>query len=97
VEGGTSRSFGIQVAKMAGLPEIVVQRAREILRSLDEERPASPGMPGKATEPAPQLDLFSARKPSQVEVILSEIDLDRVTPLEALSLLSRLKEMADED
>ncbi|MBN2343951.1 MAG: DNA mismatch repair protein MutS, partial [Deltaproteobacteria bacterium] len=42
VEGGTSHSFGIQVAKMAGLPELVVQRARDILTSLEQEEPKTP-------------------------------------------------------
>ncbi|MBW2276596.1 MAG: DNA mismatch repair protein MutS [Deltaproteobacteria bacterium] len=101
VEGGTSRSFGIQVARMAGLPELVVQRAREVLRSLEEERPAPTGMPETARQSAgsaPQLDLFAANaKPSEVERVLKEIDLDRLTPLEALALLSRLRGMIEDD
>ncbi len=98
VEGGTSRSFGIQVAKMAGLPELVIQRAREVLKGLEEERPLQIGMPEKtkktAGKPSRQLELFTRYTPSEVERILKEIDLDRVTPIEALSLLSRLKELA---
>jgi DNA mismatch repair protein MutS len=100
VEGGTSRSFGIQVARMAGLPELVVQRAREVLRSLEEERPAPTGMPETARRSAgsaPQLDLFAPDvKPSEVERVLKEIDLDRLTPIEALALLSRLRGMIEE-
>jgi DNA mismatch repair protein MutS len=93
VKGGTSHSFGIQVARMAGLPETVVARAREVLRGLEEERPAPAGMPastakGKAIA---QMDLFAAAKPSEIERALAEIDLDRVTPLEALALLASLK------
>jgi len=101
VEGGTSRSFGIQVARMAGLPELVVQRAREVLRGLEEERPAPVGMPEAARRSAgstSQLDLFSpAIAPSEVERVLKEIDLDRLTPLEALALLSRLRGMIEDD
>jgi DNA mismatch repair protein MutS len=96
MEGGTSRSFGIQVAKMAGLPEVTIQRAREVLAGLEEERPAQPGMPEKTRNTGgavPQLDLFAAGGPSEAERVLSEIDLDRVTPIEALALLARLKEM----
>jgi DNA mismatch repair protein MutS len=97
VPGGTSHSFGIQVARMAGLPEVVVQRSREVLRSLEEDRPAPAAMP-EAARRSPgkslQLDLFGGAKPSEVERILAEIDLDRVTPIEALSLLGRLKAMA---
>jgi DNA mismatch repair protein MutS len=100
VQGGTSHSFGIQVARMAGLPEVVVQRAREVLGSLEAERPAPAGMP-EAARRSPgkslQLDLFGGARPSEVERILNEIDLDRVTPLEALALLGRLKGMAERE
>ncbi len=99
IEGGTSRSFGIQVAKMAGLPELVIQRAREVLAGLEDERPAQIGMPERtrrtATSAAPQLELFGKPGTSEVERVLKEIDLDRVTPIEALALLSRLKELAE--
>ena len=68
VEGGTSRSFGIQVAKMAGLPELVIQRAREVLKGLEEERPLQIGMPEKtkktAGKPSRQLELFTRYTPS---------------------------------
>jgi DNA mismatch repair protein MutS len=99
VPGGTSHSFGIQVARMAGLPEVVVQRAREVLGSLEEERPAPAAMP-EAARRGPggvmQLDLFGGARQSEVERILKEIDLDRVTPIEALALLGRLKGMVEE-
>lgn len=96
VQGGTSHSFGIQVAKMAGLPETVVQRARDILTSLEQEEPKTPtGKVPQRTKHAPQLDLFAKPKPSEVERIIKEIDIDRVTPLESLSLLTRLKEMIE--
>jgi DNA mismatch repair protein MutS len=99
VEGGTSRSFGIQVAKMAGLPEVVIQRAKEVLAGLEDERPTQIGMPEKtriAAGAPSQLDLFARSAPSEVERILKEIDLDRVTPLDALALLSRLRDIARE-
>ena len=93
VKGGTSHSFGIQVARMAGLPETVVQRSRDVLRGLEQERPAPAGMPAstKKGKPTLQMDLFTAAKPSEVERMLAEIDLDRITPLEALALLASLK------
>ena len=98
VQGGTSRSFGIQVAKMAGLPEWVVLRAREILHSLESEAPRAVSgvvpMPAVAAR-SPQLDLFAASKPSEVEKLLQEVDVNRLTPIEALSLLSRLKGMLE--
>jgi DNA mismatch repair protein MutS len=96
VEGGTSHSFGIQVAKMAGLPELVVQRARDILTSLEQEEPKTPtGKVPQEAKQAPQLDLFARPQPSEVERIIKEIDINRITPLEALSLLTRLKDMME--
>jgi DNA mismatch repair protein MutS len=98
VQGGTSRSFGIQVGRMAGLPEVVVQRAREVLAGLEKDNPAPAGMPESARRSpgaSPQLDLFARSKPSEAERVLKETDIDRVTPLEALALLARLKELAE--
>jgi hypothetical protein len=71
-----------------------------VLSSLEQERPAPSGMPETARRSAgsaPQLDLFGAAQPSEVERILKELDLDRVTPLEALALLTRLRGMLEED
>jgi DNA mismatch repair protein MutS len=95
--GGTSRSFGIQVAKMAGLPEIVIQRAREILEELMEQHanPMGISSENELASSSPQLELFTPHSTSEVERILRETDLDRVTPLEALALLARLKDLAD--
>jgi len=67
-----------------------------VLSGLDEERPAPEGMPRTATKSAEsQLNLFNPSRPSEVERVLSEIDLDRVTPLESLALLTSLKDMID--
>ena len=79
VPGGASRSYGIQVARLAGLPEVVLRRAREILHDLE-------------TKPPAQLALFAARaqppaKPSELEEALRNLDLSRLTPLEALNWL----------
>ncbi|MCP4674001.1 MAG: DNA mismatch repair protein MutS, partial [Deltaproteobacteria bacterium] len=87
IEGGTSRSFGIQVAKMAGLPETVIQRARDVLAGLEDERQPQTGMPEKtrvSSGTSPQMDLFAPAQISEVERVLEEINLDRVTPIEAL-------------
>ncbi len=92
VEGGTSRSFGIQVAKMAGLPPVVVQRAREVLTELEKERPAQAEMPKAAKKArSAQLELFAPARKSEVDKALEKIDVDRITPIEALSMLHRLK------
>jgi DNA mismatch repair protein MutS len=100
VPGAVSRSYGVAVAKLAGLPEPVLARARAVLAGL--EGPAQGGASPKAPprgkrQHEDQLDLFRpAAQPSRAdgEVLetLRAVDLDRMTPLEALQLLSRLKE-----
>lgn len=92
VPGAASRSYGIAVARLAGLPESVLARARAILVGLEGEG-ASVRRPGR-TEP--QLSLFQKPErdePESREVLdtLRALDVDRMTPLDALSLLARLK------
>jgi len=96
VEGGTDRSYGIHVARLAGVPPTVLERARSILRDLerDEEGLARKILegtvtPGAAVRPQ-QLGLFA--QPSVVEEELASLDLDRLSPLEALLKLRELKE-----
>ncbi len=101
VPGNASRSYGIEVARLAGLPDAVIARAREILRNLeggelDERgRPRLAGHPGGAAPDAGQLALFAARPPSPGEArvveALREAEPERLTPLEALNLLARLR------
>ncbi|MBI1726321.1 MAG: DNA mismatch repair protein MutS [Candidatus Rokubacteria bacterium] len=82
--GGTDRSYGIQVARLAGLPKAVIARAREILADLSENPGALvPGQP----EPGQQLGLF----PHTADPVLKELgalDVSSLTPLEALNLLA---------
>src|SRR5262249_1971995 len=83
--GGASRSYGIEVARLAGLPRSVVARSRQILSEL--ERPV-------ATErPPSQLPLLvpAPPRPSPVEAALGALDPDRMTPLQALLALADLK------
>ena len=96
VPGRSDRSYGIQVARLAGLPLTVVARAREILSALERDALTRGGRPALArtpTEPQQQLALFQA--PSSLGDRLAErlqqMDLDRITPLEALALLAELK------
>ena len=106
VEGGTDRSYGIQVARLAGVPDELIARAKEILHDVEAEeddlveRIAShPGGASLAADaPAPaasspgQLDLF-AHAPSAVERELAQLDTDQLTPIDALLTLKRLREM----
>jgi DNA mismatch repair protein MutS len=102
VAGGASRSYGIEVAKLAGLPREVLERAREILRNLeslevDEGGHAALARGGRRRDRAapPQLGLFAAPDP-RLEGIRSEIErvsLEETTPLEALNLLASWKKL----
>ncbi|HEY5999865.1 MAG TPA: DNA mismatch repair protein MutS, partial [bacterium] len=94
--GGADRSYGIQVAQLAGLPAATLARAREILANLETGELTLEGLPriaGHATPEAPaapQLDLFPVREHDVVRS-LRELDPDRLTPLEALQLIAAWK------
>jgi DNA mismatch repair protein MutS len=95
VPGAANRSYGVAVAKLAGLPEPVLARARALLTTL-ERKDAGSGERRVKQGKAPQLSLFgerSAESRSQSELVetLRALDLDRLTGLEALGLLQRLK------
>jgi DNA mismatch repair protein MutS len=95
VPGAANRSYGVAVAKLAGLPEPVLARARALLVLLERKDDGGTERRAKAGQ-APQLSLFgerSAESRSQIELVetLRALDLDRLTGLEALSLLQRLK------
>jgi DNA mismatch repair protein MutS len=95
VEGGTDRSYGIHVARLAGVPAAVLERARAILSDLerDEEGLAQRILAGAAPKRAGgpmQLALFPSRSPIEEE--LAALDLERLAPLDALLKLRELKE-----
>lgn len=94
VPGGASRSYGIEVARLAGLPEPILARARLILANLEKGELDEWGRP-RVVGPeqplaAPQLDLFR-RIESRLLAEMLAVDLDRLTPLEALNMISRWK------
>jgi DNA mismatch repair protein MutS len=93
VEGGASRSYGIQVARLAGLPAGVIERAREILKNLEAGEFDSEGAPRVAGHPqkGTQLQLFHPGPGEDVIKELKAADADTLTPLEALNLLARLR------
>jgi DNA mismatch repair protein MutS len=105
VAGGSDRSYGIQVARLAGLPPDLIRRASEILANLESEELNELGLPRLAspaeTPPAPadglkkpeaeaQYSLFK-RSPHPVIEMLKSTDTDHLTPLEALNLLHEMK------
>jgi DNA mismatch repair protein MutS len=90
--GPADRSYGVQVAKLAGVPPAVVARAREVLSRLETET-ASPARLDDlplfaATAPTP---VGGFNEPSMVEVALGDLDLDGMSPREAMEALYRLK------
>ncbi len=88
--GGTDRSYGVHVAQLAGLPDAVVQRAREVLGTLEGEHRVVPGAPPPPSDPG-QLALFNAPKSDPVVEDLRAIDLNQLTPLEAMNRLAELQ------
>ena len=102
--GGTDRSYGIHVAQLAGLPDGVVRRAREVLATLEGEHRVVPGAPARPRDPG-QLVLFGEvgpgpAAPAPPHPMLDEIralDVDALTPLEALNRLADLRRRARED
>jgi DNA mismatch repair protein MutS len=98
VPGRSDRSYGIQVARLAGLPASVINRAREILAALERDeltrggRPSVSGTPG---EPQRQLGLFQVQpSDDRLRERLAAVDIDRLTPLDALTTLAQLKQEA---
>jgi DNA mismatch repair protein MutS len=95
-KGGSDRSFGIHVARLAGLPASVVVRAQEILANLERtefDREGRPRLAHSGEEPgdgARQLALFSGQEEAVVEE-LRRVDPDRLTPLQALALITELR------
>ena len=93
VPGGANRSYGIEVGRLAGLPPAVLDRARKLLALFEGEQivNALGGPTSKRGKQAPvdQLTLFSATSHPVVDE-LKKLDPEKLTPLEALTLLDRL-------
>jgi DNA mismatch repair protein MutS len=102
VPGRSDRSYGIQVARLAGLPPSVVARAREILTGLERDELSRGGRPSLSDAPrqqaSPQLGLFAASREEEPALVrrLREIDVNETTPMQALGVLAELKRLAGE-
>ncbi len=107
VEGRANHSYGIQVGRLAGLPEAVVDRARQVLRNLEEGQFDDMGLPTPAADPDGEPRTSRRHNPNQLTLFqggggqlsegeqealeaLREIDVDTLSPIEALNLLHRL-------
>lgn len=99
--GGSEHSFGIHVAKMAGMPKSIVRRADQILHELEKEnRQGGIGSPSKAaaksaTQGGVQLSIFQLEDPvlCQVRDAILDLDVDHLTPVEALNKLNDIKKI----
>ena len=97
VAGGSEHSFGIHVAKLAGMPAKVVARAREILKTLEESRSQEKTTEKikRVTEENIQLSFFQLDDPvlENIREELTKIDINTLTPIEALMKLNAIKKM----
>ena len=97
VSGGSEHSFGIHVAKLAGMPAKVVKRAEEILKTLEESRQTSGSTEKikRVTEENLQLSFFQLDDPvlENIREELTKIDINTLTPIEALMKLNAIKKM----
>ena len=101
VPGGCDHSYGIQVAKLAGLPVKVIERAKEILRNLESEaldENQTPRLAGhhedESLEDQNQLSLFTELE-KQLSKELKELDPNQLTPIQALQKLDELRQLAN--
>ncbi len=95
VKGGSAHSFGIHVAKMAGMPQIVIQKAQKLLKQL-EKRHSSEELSGiKAANDELQLSFFNLDDPllEDIKEEIMNIDINTLTPVEALMKLNEIKRM----
>ncbi|MDI6740149.1 MAG: DNA mismatch repair protein MutS [Candidatus Edwardsbacteria bacterium] len=104
VPGAAGQSYGVQVARLAGLPVEVIARAREVLHNLESEQMLPDNTPRLARhqalrEPEPQPDLFEVRRSGRGALLeeIRRLTPEAMTPLEALTRLAKLKELAGKE
>ncbi|PCK29771.1 DNA mismatch repair protein MutS [Pseudoalteromonas piscicida] len=92
MEGAASKSFGLQVASLAGVPKAVIKMAKQKLALLEQHQSVVGDQPSAAQAPVQQ-SLMLANEPSEVEVLLADMDPDDLTPKQAHALLYQLKSL----
>ncbi|QZO12456.1 DNA mismatch repair protein MutS [Pseudoalteromonas piscicida] len=92
MEGAASKSFGLQVASLAGVPKAVIKLAKQKLALLEQHQSVVGDKPVHVTAPVQQ-SLMLANEPSEVEALLADMDPDDMTPKQAHALLYQLKSM----
>ena len=94
--GGCDRSYGVHVARLAGVPRPVIDRAFEVLHELEEGPDGGTRLAHLVDRARDQLSLFGARDPALADRIAA-VDIDRLTPVDALMLVNELKRMVEEE
>jgi DNA mismatch repair protein MutS len=96
--GGTDKSYGIHVAKLAGVPKSILERSKEILEELEStfQKEASGEHLAKHKTKEPDVESLFVRKHMSVLEKLGTIDLDNLTPIEAINLLNQIKSEINE-
>jgi DNA mismatch repair protein MutS len=95
VKGGSAHSFGIHVAKMAGMPQIVIQKAQKLLKKLEKNHSSDALNTIKSSKDEMQLTIFSMDDPllEEIKEDILNLDINTLTPVEALMKLNELKRM----
>ena len=94
VSGSASRSYGIEVARLAGVPGAVIQRAQQLLRALHGQTTSLSAIRQEHSIPADQTQAAVPTEVHQLLVHLTQLDPDQITPLQALNALSAAREQA---
>ncbi len=98
VEGGSEHSFGIHVAKMAGMPRLILDRANELLAELEEQRANSNMRQSlKKANPQIQMSMFDMTDPKlkQIGELLQKVEINALTPIEAMMKLNEMKRLLE--
>jgi DNA mismatch repair protein MutS len=98
VEGGSEHSFGIHVAKMAGMPRLILDRANELLAELEEQRTNSNMRQSlKKSNPQIQMSMFDMTDPKlkQIGELLQKVEINALTPIEAMMKLNEMKRLLE--
>jgi DNA mismatch repair protein MutS len=92
-EGGSQHSFGIHVAKMAGMPKYVLQKANKILETLEANRTSGQEKPMATATPGMQLSIFNLDDPilEEIRSDIKNLDINTLTPIEALMFLNDIR------
>ncbi|WP_072783433.1 DNA mismatch repair protein MutS [Flavobacterium haoranii] len=95
VKGGSAHSFGIHVAKMAGMPQTVIQKAQKMLKKLEKDHSAEELSGLKSTDDELQLSFFNLDDPllEEIKEEIVNLDINTLTPVEALMKLNEIKRM----